>query len=173
MKGVIVICLHELVKDKFGQDKWELTLQKSGIDPNKAFTAGQDVDDAIIFKVLGTLCEVLNITLQQAFDAFGDYWVNVFAPKVYKAYYQGVKNSRDFLLKMDKIHETTTCRIEGACPPRFGYDWKNDKTLIMNYSSQRKLIDLLVSLIKGVGTYFKEDIKVRKVNETQVEVIFP
>jgi hypothetical protein len=42
----------------------------------------------------------------------------------------------------------------------------------MTYKSPRGLIDFLVGLIKGVGKYFKEDLRVRKLNNTDVEVVF-
>ena len=44
-------------------------------------------------------------------DDVGEYWVNVYAPKIYAAYYQGVKSAKDFLLKMDYIHQQTTKTI--------------------------------------------------------------
>lgn len=32
MKGVIVKCLEGLIKEKFGDDKWEDALEKAGLD---------------------------------------------------------------------------------------------------------------------------------------------
>ncbi len=173
MKGVIVSCLAELVRTKFGDDKWEEALEKAGLPRESTFLATQDVDDAAVMKVLDSLCKVLNISLQEAADAFGDYWVNVFAPKVYASYYHGVNSAKEFLLKMDDIHRISTENIPNAHPPRFDYEWKDDKTLIMTYMSHRNLIDIMIGLIKGVGKYFKEDLQVKKLSDTQVEIVFP
>ncbi len=62
--------------------------------------------------------------------------------------------------------------MENAHPPRFEYDWKDDKTLILKYKSQRGLIDILVGLIKGVGKYYKEDLKVSKISSDKVQIVF-
>lgn len=173
MKGVIVKALEELVTEKFGKDKWEDALEKSGLDRNHTFLATDDVDDAAVLKVVDSVCKVLNISLVQAADAFGDYWVNVFAPKIYSAYYLYAKSAKEFLLNMDKIHLYTTETIKNAHPPRFEYEWKDDKTLIMKYKSKRGLIDFMIGLVKGVGKYYKEDLKVTKLGPEKVEIIFP
>ncbi len=173
MKGVIVNCLKELVTEKFGKDKWEAALEKAGIEKKTSFLATQDVDDGAVLKVVGSTCDVLNISLQQAADAFGEHWVCSYAAKIYKPYYRGVTSAKDFLLKMDEVHRITTESIPNAKPPRFEYSWENDKTLIMKYKSQRGMIDFLVGLIKGVGKYFKENLKVSKLSEDKVKIVFP
>lgn len=35
------------------------------------------------------------------------------------------------------------------------------------------MIDVLVGLIKGVGRYFREDLRIRKINESELEIVFP
>lgn len=57
--------------------------------------------------------------------------------------------------------------------PRFDYQWKDDRTLVMHYKSDRGLVDILVGLIKAVGRYYKEALKVKKLNEHEGEVLFP
>lgn len=173
MKGVIVNCLAKMVKEKFGEDKWEDALEKAGLDRKSIFFAIQDVDDNAVLEVVASVCEVLNISLVQAADAFGDYWVNVFAPTIYRAYYSGVDSAKDFLLNMDHVHQVSTKNLPGARPPRFEYEWRDDKTLIMKYKSHRGLIDFMVGLTKGVGRYYKEDLKVTKLGHDQVEIVFP
>lgn len=172
MKGVIATCLAGLVKENFGRDKWEDALEDAGLDRHAIFSATNKVDDATVLKVVASVCKVLNISALQAADAFGDYWVNVYAPRIYGAYLQEAKTAKELLLGMDKIHETVTSTIPNAHPPRFDYKWRDDYTLIMTYKSPRGLIDFLVGLIKGVGRYFNEDIKVQKRSQTDVEIIF-
>lgn len=173
MKGVIVKCLGELVREKFGKDKWEDALERSGLDRDSIFLATEDVDDIVALKIVDSVCKVLNISLIQAADAFGDYMVNVFAPKIYAPYYRGVNSAKEFLLNMDKVHVNTTGTKKNARPPRFEYEWKDDNTLIMKYKSERGLIDFMVGLIRGVGKYYKEDLTVTKLGTDKVEIVFP
>lgn len=173
MKGIIVNCLKALVYDKFGVDKWQKILSMSNLDPYMVIHATKDIDDNIVLKVVDSTCKVLNISMEQATDAFGEYWVNVYAPKIYEMYYKGVESAKDFLLKMDDVHKNVTKNLENAKPPSFKFEWKDDKTLIVKYISHRGLIDFYVGLARGVGIYFKEDIKVKKLKDEKVEIIFP
>ena len=161
-----------MMEEKFGKEKWDDILQKSGFPKGTMFLPTQDINDNDVFKIINTLCKELNISLQQAFDAFGEYWACSFAPKLYAPFYNQAKSAKDFLLKMDEVHILTTKSMPGAKPPRFKYEWKDDKTLIMTYESPRRLIDLVVSLVKGVGKYFKENLNVRKISPDKVEIVF-
>ena len=132
-----------------------------------------DIDDQVVMNVIKSTCDVLNLSLEQVADAFGDYWVNVYTQKIYRVHYLDCNTSKDFLLKMDYVHVMVTNNIPNARPPRFEYEWKDQKTLIMKYKSHRNLIDFLVGLIKGVGKFYKEDLKVTKLTNDKVEIVFP
>lgn len=86
MKGVIVKYLGDLVKEKFGKDKWEDALKEAGLGKDTIFLATEDADDTVVLKIISSVCRILNISLVEAADAFGDYWINVFAPKIYATY---------------------------------------------------------------------------------------
>ncbi len=130
------------------------------------------MEDALVMKIIDSICNVLGISQEQVFDAFGEYWMCSYAPQIYSVYYRNVNSAKDFLLNMDKVHCDTTKSLKDATPPRFEYEWRDEKTLVMKYKSERGLIDLMVSLIKGVGKYFKEDLKIRKLGNDKVEVVF-
>ncbi len=173
MKGVIVLCLKETVIERFGEDKWKEALKKAGIDKEPTILPISNVDDKIVLAVVNSICGVLGMSLPQVADAFGDYWINVYSQKMYGGYYEGVKTSKDFLLKMDAVHVAMTKNLPDATPPRFEYEWKDDMTLIMKYKSKRGLIDFMVGLIRGVGKFYKEDLKVTKFGDDRAEIIFP
>lgn len=172
MKGVIVHCLRELVSNKFGKDNWRKALEMSGYSPDAAFLLTEDIEDARALRIVDSVCKVLNISLSQAADAFGEYWVCEYAPKIYKSFYQGVESAKDFLLRMDEVHRITTLSIPNARPPRFQYEWLDDKTMLMKYDSKRGLIDILVGLVRGVGKYYRENLQVSKVGGATVKVVF-
>jgi len=172
MKGVIVQCLQELVSVKFGIDKWEKSLVDAGVPANSKFIVISDVPDDVVMNVVQSVCKNLNITLEQAATAFGDYWVNVYSQKLYSNMYKFKKNAKDFLLYMDEIHINMTKTMKNAHPPRFEYELIGDNTLIMKYKSKRGLIDFLIGLIKGVGTYYNEKLDVRKLSDDKVQIDF-
>ena len=173
MKGIIAMCLKDLVVEKFGADKWAECLRNVGEAQNISILATSDMHDEVVMKLVQSTCKTLGISLQQAADAFGEYWVCNFSQKVYLSYYRKYGNVRDFLLAMDKVHVDMTKSIKDSNPPRFDYDWKDKNTLIMKYKSKRNLIDFAVGLAKGVGKHYKEDIKVSKLADDKMQIVFP
>ena len=73
---------------------------------------------------------------------------------------------------LDSIHVGMTKTMPQATPPRFNYEWKDKDTLIMEYRSQRDLIDFAVALIKGVGRFYNEDLGVQKLGFNRIAVTF-
>lgn len=172
MKGIIGICLKRLIKKEYGLDKWYDILERAGFDKYLLIKASDNLDDAKFMDIIKSTCEVLNITLEQASDAFGEYWVNEYAPEVYATYYRGVKTAKEFILNMNEVHKSVVANLEDARPPSFKYEWKDDNTLHITYESNRNLVVLMIGLLKGVGKYFKEDLKIKMLSDHKVEVIF-
>lgn len=172
MKGSIALCVKDLVTEKFGKEKWDEVIKNAGLTREPLLTLLTDLDDKVMMDIINSVSKTLNLNMNQVSDAFGEYWVCNFAPKYYSRYMEGLKSAKDMLLAMDNVHVKVTQNIQNAHPPRFEYNWVNDKTLVMKYKSSRGLIDLLVGLVKGVGKHFKENISVRKLNPTEVEVKF-
>ena len=172
MKGTIVKCLEELVVTQFGRDKWEQSLKDIGLSTSTIIWPMSDIDDAQVLGLIKAVCKNLDITLVQAADAFGDYWVNTYSQKMYPLYYKRNATARDFLLDMDNVHVQMTRTMEKAKPPRFDYERKDDRTLIMHYKSHRGLIDFMVGLARGVGRYYKEDIQVTKLGSDKAQIVF-
>lgn len=172
MKGTIVKCLQELVVEKFGKDKWEKSLEDANINKNTIFLPFTDVDDGAVLNVVQAVCKNLGVSLEQVADIFGDYWVNVYSQKLYHHFYTKHKTAKEFLLDMDNLHVTMTQTIKNARPPRFTYEWESDNVLIMHYKSHRGLIDFLVGLAKGVGIYYKENIRVSKIGTDKIRIVF-
>lgn len=173
MKGIIAMCLKNLVVEKFGLEKWDECLRNAGERENLNVLATSDLQDARVMKIVEAVCGTLGLTLPQAADAFGEYWVCIFSQKIYGSYYRKFQSARDFLLAMDRVHVETTSLIENARPPRFDYEWKNDKTLLMAYKSNRNLIDFVAGLAKGVGKYYGEPLSVSKIGPDRIQIFFP
>jgi len=173
MKGVIVLSLKEMVQNRFGEGKWKEALKQAGIEKEPIVLPQTDVEDGIELNVVKSLCNVLSLPLQELADAFGDYWVNVYSQRIYSNYYKRAKTAREFLMMMDSVHTDLTKSMPNAHPPKFKYETPDEKRLIMTYISDRGLIDFMVGLIKGVGRFYKEDLKVKKIGNDKVEIVFP
>jgi hypothetical protein len=158
VKGTIVKCLEDLVKKNVGEPQWKAILEKSG-HGSAIFMTNQNIPDGEVIKMLEATCGVLNIEMPAAMEAFGVHWSTKYAPAMYGVYFEKAKTAREFLLNLDQVHVVMT-KNAGASPPRFTYEWKGEKELVMHYASPRGLVALMPGLLKGVGLYFKEAIEV-------------
>jgi hypothetical protein len=171
MKGTIVKCLEELVRTTYGDDRWKAILSKSHLSPTTMFLTTAVVPDEQVVGLLQSTAAVLGMTLDQAMDAFGDFWSTTYAPSIYGAYFKKAKGAKDFLLNLDHVHVAMT-KTAGAAPPRFRYEWRGPRHLIMHYDSPRGLVALMPGLIRGVGRYFRETLTVT-VKANEVHIVFP
>lgn len=173
MKGVIVSCIAELVEEKFGGEMLSQVLATADLPKSVRASMGSDIDDAKVMQLIGAVCSEAKLTQTQVFDAFSEHWVSVFAPRMYGMYFRQSTTARDLFLNMDNVHEKITKAMPNAHPPRFGYSWVDNNTLIMEYHSSRGLIDLLVSLVRAVGNHYNTPLQVSKLSPTQVKIGFP
>ena len=173
MKGTIHKCLGRLISEKYGKDKWQECLVTMGYSPFHAFTLLEDVDESLTMEFFTKASEIIQIPVSQLADEFGEYWSCVYAPDYYRSWFIRVSSVRELLTKLDHIHYMQNRTIVNAHPPRFDYKWIDEKTLHLTYKSKRDLIDLFISLIKGTGKYFNEDLKITKLSNEKLEIIFP
>lgn len=115
--------------------------RKSERKKGTLFLPTSDIEDSRVINIINALCSTLNVSLAQAADIFGDYWINVYCQKMYRPYFRRYKTTKDFLLGLNEIHQEITEIMDNTKPPKFLYEWQNDKTLIMLYKSHRNIID--------------------------------
>jgi hypothetical protein len=172
MKGIIAVCLKEMVIERFGIEKWEAVLINAGETQDISFLATGDVDDKYVMRLIKAACKAVNVSMQEIADIFGEYWINTFSQKVYGGLYRRHKTAEKFILAMDLLHLDVTRNIRNASPPGFDFNWKDGKTLIMTYKSKRNMIDFAAGLIRGAGKYYTEDLEVTKINDKQLQIVF-
>ena len=62
--------------------------------------------------------------------------------------------------------------MPNAHPPRFTYEEPDDKTLIITYISVRGLIDLFISIAKGLVKKYNEDVEITKIGIANVKLVW-
>ncbi len=173
MKGVIANCLEEFVKNRLGKMVWQKALEDAGLKPMTMFLVFDDIDDALVMKLVASVMKQARLSLAQLAEMFGEYWVLEYSQKMYSRYYAKHATARSFLLDMDNLHVSITKSMANARPPRFAFTWKDDHTLIMRYASHRNMLDFAIGLIKGVGKFYHETLEVKQLGGDQIQVIFP
>jgi hypothetical protein len=173
MKGTILKCLQEMVENRFGKQEWQAILSDAGFKGPQLFSLSADIDEGKALALFASTARVLEIGAGEAADAFGEYWVNDYASRVYQSIYARYKSAREFLLAMDGVHVMVTESVENARPPRFDFEMQGEKTLIVTYKSKRGLIDLYIGLARGVGKRFNTPLEIQKLSARQVKITFP
>ena len=173
MKGTILKCLGDMIRQEHGEARWREVLTASSLDPDTLFMPTHDVDEATAMRVMSSSCAVLRLSTTQLYDAFATHWVEVYVPRVYPHFMEGFRSTREFLLGLDRVHDIVTRSIAGARPPRFTHEWRDEHTLRMTYRSERGLIELFESLTRALGRHFGERIEVRRLGREVLEIRFP
>ena len=74
MYGIVNKAIEELVISNFGKDKWEIILEKSGIE-HSFFISNETYDDDITYQLAQTISQEMNMTIDDVMIAFGEWWV--------------------------------------------------------------------------------------------------
>ncbi|MGB2247828.1 MAG: heme NO-binding domain-containing protein [Alcanivorax sediminis] len=175
MKGTITRCAKELVESQFGPEQWQAILEDAQVDEETRYRLAYpttDIDDSMATDILRSTGTVLGLTPEQVADAFGEHWCCVYAPQIYSSIIAKFNSAKEMILGMDRIHVQMTATIRNARPPRFDYQWKDERTLIVTYKSFRGMVDIYRGLVLGVGKLFNEPLRARKLDNTQVEIVF-
>ncbi|MCU0438448.1 MAG: heme NO-binding domain-containing protein [Raineya sp.] len=174
MRGTIHYCLEETIISKYGKEKWSECLTSMGLPASHSFASQiiDDIDEDLTLKFILNVPSILNCTLQQVFDDFGEYWCCIYAPKLYNMFYVGVENTKQMVLKLSSIHHTVAKVRQGATPPQFNYKEISSNELEISYISERNLFDLYLSLVKGLDKYFSNETKIEKTSDNSAILTF-
>jgi Haem-NO-binding len=171
MKGTILNCAKELVEKQSGKAAWDKALASAGCT-GLIVIAGADVPDEKAMKIIGAIPQATGLPMPKVMEAFGDYWANEYADKMYTAYFAEAKTAMEFLLGMDALHTSVTRSVPNAHPPKFTFENRTDKSFVMVCHSTRGLADLVPGLVKGVARRYKTSCSVTKVGANRFQVQF-
>lgn len=174
MKGTIHYCLEESIIKVYGEEAWGKVMTAFGNEADFSFGTQirEDIDEVQSIELFVLTSTVLKVPITEIFDVFGEHWCVDYSPRVYGVFYRGMKSTKDAITKLDHVHEVVTGHIKGAYPPRFIYEWESDNVLHITYKSDRNLIDLFISLIKGLDIKFSDTTNIEKLDEQRLRLTF-
>jgi hypothetical protein len=156
MYGIVNKAIEELVIANFGEDKWEVVKQRSGIDIDY-FISNEPYDDDITFKLAQAVSQEMGMTLSAVFIAFGEWWV----VKTTKEKYGGLMESggndlKEFLMNLPIFHNRVMLIYPKLTPPEFRVSDITENSLNLHYFSKREgLQDFVRGLIQGLGIMYE------------------
>ena len=156
MKGIVFNLLEELMRRHHGEDTWDALLEEAGV--RGAYTSLGSYDDAELVKLVGAAAALLQQPPETILRWFGRNAMPSLAEK-FPAFFASQKATRPFLLTLNEIiHPEVRKLYPGADVPVFDFDVSSPETLVIGYSSRRKLCALAWGFIEGAADHYGETV---------------
>lgn len=154
MKGILFNLLESAVERRFSQEMWDNILERTGL--SGAYTSLGSYPDREFELLLGSISEVLKTTPSEALRWFGRGAIPALAER-YPGFFSPHRDARSFVLSVNSIVHPEVRKIhQGADCPHFGFEDREDGSLLMTYTSQRKLCDLAHGFIEGSADHYQQ-----------------
>ena len=161
MYGIINKAIEELVISNFGKDKWEIILEKSGIE-HSFFISNETYDDAITYQLAQTISQEMNMSIDDVMIAFGEWWVVKTTRDKYSGLMQtGGSNLKQFLINLPVFHNRIMLHYPKLTTPEFKISHIEERNLCLHYFSKREgLQEFVRGLIQGLGIIYSAETKI-------------
>lgn len=161
MYGLVNKALQDFITQEFGAEKWNTIRAKAGVKETN-FISMQPYDDEITYKLAGAASNILGITLEQALEAFGKYWVTYTANEGYGDMLKMCGgNLKEFLVNLDGLHARIRLSFPHLRPPSLKCSDIAECSLRLHYYSDRPgLAPMVIGLVKGLGSRFDTEVEI-------------
>jgi Haem-NO-binding len=161
MYGIINKAIEDLIKEKFGEEKWDSVLKRSGIDID-FFVGNEAYDDDITFKLAIAASEETGLSLHDVLIAFGEWWVVCTCKQKYGGLMEsGGASLREFLKNLPVFHNRIMLIYPKLTPPEFRVSDITENSIHVHYFSTRTgLQEFVRGLLRGLGTLYKTPVDI-------------
>ena len=155
MYGIVNKAIEDLVKENFGEEKWEAIKERSGVDVD-FFISNEPYDDDITYKLAGAVSEEMKMSVSAVLEAFGEWWVLRTGKEKYGGLMEaGGHNLREFLVNLPVFHNRVMLIYPKLTPPEFKVSDATDTSIKVHYFSKRVgLQDFVRGLLSGLGKMY-------------------
>ncbi|GEM_PF-1437111 len=174
MKGILLLGGFDYIVTQFGEKPLKEAQKKCHL--RKMILPFSDVDEESIKCLINELSINLGLSSKEIMEKVGYYWTLKKAPEFYPQFYEKYNRSvREFLINLNYIHKVVVENVVSSKklnPPEFEVIREEKNYILLRYISKRNMIHVAIGAIKGLGQYFKEDIKVVKQSDDTMLVHF-
>jgi predicted hydrocarbon binding protein len=160
MQGSIYTAFSDMIVEQMGMDQWNELINQTSPPSQGIYTSGEQYLDSELINMVQELSLKTGITTEQLIEKFGKYLFK----KLYDTSPVDISkldNLKSFLLAIDELIHVEVKRLHPkAYLPTFEYETVDEDTLIMYYSSKRKLCHASIGLIFGAAEQFNEVIAI-------------
>jgi len=166
MVGLIHKLLFDLVETLASPGAVLEVRQRAGIPAEKTFLMNEVYDDEEWQRLFAAACDVLNVTPQQAEEAFADVFYKD-ALNRWPVWFQMSKNAREFLERQPRIHNGFATGVQNpdqsrAINDKFRLE-SAENELVMHYRSPNRLCGLYQALARRIIDHYADLATVQEV----------
>jgi hypothetical protein len=161
MYGIVNKAIEDLVKENFGEEKWELIRQRSGVEID-FFLSNEPYDDDITFKLAIATAEEMGMSVENVLIAFGEWWVLRTSKEKYGGLMEaGGASLKEFLKNLPVFHNRVMLIYPKLTPPEFKVSDATENSIHVHYHSKREgLQEFVRGLLQGLGKLYKTDVAI-------------
>jgi hypothetical protein len=161
MKGIIFTEFLDMVEEKFGYEVVDQIISESDLESKAIYTTVGTYPHSEVVQLLMNLSDKVSIDPQVLLKEFGKYLFDTFLSS-YPHFFSSQDNAFDFLHSIDKhIHVEVLKLYPDATLPKFESIEENG-TMIMTYSSERKMASLAEGLMEKSIAHYNEKCSINK-----------
>jgi tRNA A-37 threonylcarbamoyl transferase component Bud32/predicted hydrocarbon binding protein len=159
MHGLILVQLQKFAQQTIGPQQWREASAKAGLN-HQTFSAGSVYEDSQAIEQIALASSILGIPVDQVVESFGIF----LSKELIRLYQRVIKpewKTLDIIENTETfIHSAVRAGNPGAVPPVLDAIRISDDQLQLLYSSDRKLCQLAIGIIKGLSSHFQEVIEI-------------
>jgi len=151
MLGWINQSVEAFITESFGEDKWLRVLEASGV--NYPWLSSCVYADQVTYDIVTTGAEILGVTVEQALEAYGVYFVKFTAAQGYNKLMDALgSNIVEFLSNLNNLHLHLTSTFPDMVAPAFRCENVTPESLELHYFSARPALwPIVVGVLKGLA----------------------
>ncbi|MEO0899172.1 MAG: heme NO-binding domain-containing protein [Bacteroidota bacterium] len=162
MKGVVFTELLEMVEDKFGFDVADQIVTETELPSGGIYTAVGTYEFSELVTLVMNLSKATSISPLDLQKAFGVHLFSRFS-SMYGHFFEEVENAFHFLQGIENyIHVEVRKLYPDAELPSFDIYPQGEDKLVMEYSSERGMVDFAEGLIEGCLNHFEETADIQR-----------
>ncbi|GIL96581.1 hypothetical protein Vretimale_2365 [Volvox reticuliferus] len=156
MIGWINLSVEAFICDSFGRDAWLKIVEQAHVDSN--WVSSCPYPDKVTYDLVITGAGILGVTVPQALEAYGQYFVNYVIKQGYTRLLQSLgSNIAEFLANLNNLHLHLTMGFPSMVAPAFRVEKVTSTSLLLHYHSIRPALWPIVSgVLKGASKFLFE-----------------
>ncbi len=159
MYGIVNKAIEDLIRENFGDIKWDAIKQRSGVDID-FFLSNEPYDDSITYKLAQAAAEETGLTLAKVLSDFGEWWVVRTSREKYGALLRaGGSSMPEFFRNLPDFHNRIAFIYPKLTPPEFRTSDETNTSIDIHYHSARQgLQDFVHGLLVGIGKLYNQEV---------------